>query len=205
MGASSEVLPVSAASFLCAGKSFEFEPISSLTVQNHLGTSNSLPVALLLSDVQIRQFLAAVRTDTHFLLLLDVYSKTGLGSFYLSCFSSSPSGTTVYIIFYQIFHRLGGREWYHLNEPFVLNPSSCLSSLIFGQIPLPILLPHNNLPISNSALVRLVSQPFPILTESLEPSWKRSLSRGAEIDLCLVVDGLSFTVGYTRHVMVGDL
>jgi hypothetical protein len=51
MGASSEVLPVSAASFHFVGKSFEFEQISFLTVQNHLGASNSLPVALLLSQI----------------------------------------------------------------------------------------------------------------------------------------------------------
>ena len=53
MGASSEVLLVSAASFLGAGKSFKLEPVPSLTVQNHLGTSNSLTVALLLSKSKI--------------------------------------------------------------------------------------------------------------------------------------------------------
>lgn len=42
---SSEVLLVSASIFLCCGKSFEFEPISSLDVQNHLGISNSVLLA----------------------------------------------------------------------------------------------------------------------------------------------------------------
>jgi hypothetical protein len=85
MGASSEVLLVSAPSFLRAGKSFKFEQISFLIVQNHLGTSNFLPVALLLL-----KFLAAVWTDTRFLLLLDVYSKTGVDSFHVYHLPSFP-------------------------------------------------------------------------------------------------------------------
>jgi hypothetical protein len=61
----SEVLLVSASIFLCCGKSFEFELISSLDVQNHLGISNSVLLALLLPNFQIRQVLTEVRTDVH--------------------------------------------------------------------------------------------------------------------------------------------
>jgi len=76
-------------------------------------------------------------------------------------------------------------------NPSILTPSSRLTSLIFGQLSLLILLLYNHLPIFNSSAcwtrLTIISQYY----GSLDSGWKRSRSKGAEIDLCLLVGGPS--------------